>query len=529
MRKTNQSCPLRQMRILVAEDVEDYSGPIAEALSNQGAEVTLKATPESIRSAIMNEPFDIVLLDLDLTESGSHTDGMEILKYFNSQRGGGRKRFAQLKSPPPVFIIVSIFDHVNIFKEALELGAQGYVPKTASTGLRRDGEDLGEAVCLEVQQVLSNLRCRQENVSLHRAISHQMIYQSASMRKIVKEIESIAKHGVNALISGERGVGKELVARSIRHRRELLGKKSIPFFPIDCASVPKELMSSELCGHEEGAFTGAIGKKLGIFEQSDGGIAFLDEIGELTYESQAKFLRFLSEGEFKRVGGGKIISANVQTIAATNRKTLRLELKDRFDAKIFLPPLRERKEDIPLIFEHHVNLLAVRFNYDIIPRIDPLVMERLIEYDWPGNARSVSNLANEVVRVDSDDFIDLDDVSPLLEALKASDASDASDASKNRPSGDSSESPSDPISALTTELRSLLVKPHRKTLRRFKDCNERMRKRASEILHELRDEHRLDWNTIIEKVGSGSRQSLIRFYDFETCASPKHTPSAVEV
>jgi transcriptional regulator with GAF, ATPase, and Fis domain len=231
--------------------------------------------------------------------------------------------------------------------------------------------------------------------------SAELIYQSASMRIVAGQIGMVSKSRSTVLITGESGAGKELVARAI-HRNSM--RAGGQFIAYNCSSIPREIAESELFGHRKGAFTGAHSDALGIIRRAEGGTIFLDEIGDLPLEVQPKLLRFLEQGEVQPVGASKVINTDVRVIAATNRHLGSMVENGRFRADLWyrlnvialaLPPLRERREDIPLLAEHFLRGLSAREGKPGL-RLAPEVMERLVKYDWPGNVRE---LANEVERL----------------------------------------------------------------------------------------------------------------------------------
>jgi hydrogenase-4 transcriptional activator len=229
----------------------------------------------------------------------------------------------------------------------------------------------------------------------------ELIYQSASMRKVADQIGMLSNSGSTVLITGESGVGKELVARAI-HRNSV--RAGGPFIAYNCSSIPREIAESVLFGHRKGAFTGAHSDALGIIRSTAGGTIFLDEIGDLPLEVQPKLLRFLEQSETQPVGASKVIKTDVRVIAATNRDLSSMVENGQFRADLWyrlnviaiaLPPLRERREDIPLLAEHFLRRLSAKEGKPGL-RLAPEVIEELVRYDWPGNVRE---LANEVERL----------------------------------------------------------------------------------------------------------------------------------
>jgi transcriptional regulator with PAS, ATPase and Fis domain len=234
--------------------------------------------------------------------------------------------------------------------------------------------------------------------------------KSKGMKDIFKMVKQIADSKSTVLIMGESGTGKELISRAIHYNSN---RKNYPFVTINCAAIPETLIESELFGHEKGAFTNAIEKKLGRFEVAHQGTLFLDEIGELSLTTQAKILRFLEEKEFNRVGGSKTIKVDVRLITATNKDLNQMIKKGGFREDLYyrinvvpivIPPLRERKEDIPILIDHFINKFSVENNKNV-KGINKDALEFLMQYEWPGNVRELENLIERVIALTSNEYI----------------------------------------------------------------------------------------------------------------------------
>ena len=255
-----------------------------------------------------------------------------------------------------------------------------------------------------MKNALGMNRLREENASLRGMVlqDHEMIGNSLPMNQLRDQIRLVAPTNASVLITGENGTGKELVARSIHHYSQ---RRDRPFIAINCAAIPEELIESELFGHERGAFTGAVAQKKGKFDVSDGGTIFLDEIGDMSFKTQAKVLRILQERKFERVGGTRTIEVDVRIIAATN-KILEEEIKvGRFREDLYyrlnvvpfkVPSLRDRKEDIPLLVEHFLATFCRREGGGK-KVIMPEALALMIEYEWPGNVRELKNIIERLV------------------------------------------------------------------------------------------------------------------------------------
>ncbi len=229
-----------------------------------------------------------------------------------------------------------------------------------------------------------------------------IVGQSEAIRGVVRQVVTIAPTDLSVLITGESGTGKEIVAKAIH---ELSPRRNKPMISVNCGAIPEGILESELFGHEKGAFTGAVASKKGYFELADGGTIFLDEIGEMPLQTQVKLLRVLENGEFMRVGSGEIRQVDVRVIAATNRDLAVMVQKGQFRqdlyfrlkaASIFIPPLRERREDIPLLIEYFVQQVLKRNNIEFAGFTDE-AMQLLLTYDWPGNVRELRNVVETVI------------------------------------------------------------------------------------------------------------------------------------
>jgi two-component system response regulator PilR (NtrC family) len=278
-----------------------------------------------------------------------------------------------------------------------------------------------EEIRLIVKNALERRELRQENLALKEELGKRysfegLIGKSKAMQDVITLIRKVAASPVKILITGESGTGKELVARAIHYQSE---RREQPFVPINCGAIPENLLESELFGHEKGSFTGAVKQKDGLFETAGGGTIFLDEIGELPQLMQVKLLRVLQENEFRRVGGTKPIKVDVRVIAATNRRleeavadgSFREDLYYRFNViRIDLPPLRSRREDIPLM----IDWFWERFTGHQGVQVDEAAMRRLIDYHWPGNVRELENVVERATVLGHEGKITLDCLPPNL-------------------------------------------------------------------------------------------------------------------
>jgi DNA-binding NtrC family response regulator len=367
--------------ILLVDDEINTLRVLAAILRKNGYEVTTARTAEEAFDKASKLSFDTIITDYRLP-------GMDGLKFISTLR---------TEIPDIPVVMLTAFGTIEHAVEAMKKGAFNYIPKPVNP----------DELLTVIKEAVAKRRLLVENISLKSQLRERysfknIIGKSEKMRDIYTLIETVGKSSSNILVIGESGTGKELVARAIHYESSRADK---PFVPIDCASIPEQLIESELFGHEKGAFTGAHERKSGQIELADGGTIFFDEIGELPVVIQKKFLRFLQERELLRVGGSKRIKIDVRIIAATNRD-LEAEIKkgnfreDLFFrlnvVKLWLPPLRDRKDDIPILAVHFLNKYALA-NAKAVTTIDNEVIEAFIRYNWPGNVRELENAIERAV------------------------------------------------------------------------------------------------------------------------------------
>jgi len=299
---------------------------------------------------------------------------------------------------------------------ATRLGALDFLEKPVST----------EKLLLTVENALRLRRLEDENVQLRQRLGkHEMIWTGETMRKIMAQVERVAASETRVCILGETGTGKELIARTLHERSP---RASGPFVTLNCAAIPAELIESELFGHEKGSFTGAASRHLGKFEQAEGGTIFLDEIGDMPLPMQAKLLRVLEEGEVERIGGERPIRVDVRVLVATHRSLETLVRESRFRQDLFhrvyvfplaLPPLRERREDVPALVENFARQVCTQNNWKPIP-FSPEAIEALQAHSWPGNVRELRNVVERLMLLATDGEVNRETVrSALPQALEA--------------------------------------------------------------------------------------------------------------
>ncbi len=352
-------------------------------------EIFLAKDAEEAFLQIKDRSPDIILLDIILPD----IDGLKVLEKIKRN------------DPDMIVIMITATKTIKTAVEAMKLGAYDYVTKPF---------DIDE-LRLIINRALSTQALEKEVKYLRKEIDKSfnfgnIIGNSKVMENIFKVVRQIADSRSTVLIMGESGTGKELVSRAIHYNSN---RKNYPFVTINCAAIPETLIESELFGHERGAFTNAIEKKLGRFEIAHHGTLFLDEIGELSLTTQAKILRFLEEKEFNRVGGSKTIKVDVRLITATNRDLNQLIKKGGFREDLYyrinvvpivIPPLREKKEDIPLLLEHFIKKFNSENNKKV-KGVSKEAFELMTNYDWPGNIRELENLIERIVNLTSNEYI----------------------------------------------------------------------------------------------------------------------------
>lgn len=381
-------------KILIVDDEIGILDTVSEILKDEGYDTFTAENAEDALNIIEKQEIDLVFLDVWLPKMS----GIEALK-----------KLKEKDSQIPV-IMISGHANIEIAVQAIKLGAFDFLEKPPSM----------ERVILTTERALQFKNLEKENIKLRSSITkkYELIGSSNAMKRIKTQIEMVAKGDSRVLIFGESGTGKELVARMIH---SLSQRANAPFVEVNCAAMPQELIESELFGHEKGAFTGAIEKKLGKFELANGGSLFLDEVGDMSLLTQAKLLRVIETQKFQRVGGTKDITVNVRIISATNKElteeikkgSFREDLYWRLNVvPIYLPSLRKRKEDIPEL----INYFIEEFNREKgwkIKKIDNKAMKMLQEYDWTGNVRELKNAVERLMIMIPHETIDISDIENL--------------------------------------------------------------------------------------------------------------------
>ncbi len=381
-------------RILIVDDEESQRRQLAGFLQKQDFSVTTAESGPQAIGICQNHNFEIALIDLKMPEM----DGIELLQKLREI------------NPEIQVIMMTAYGSVESAVEAMRLGAYHYVSKPINL----------EELKLNISKALERYHLLFENKYLKQELEErykdlQIIGESKSIKEVLSTVSRVAKTRSTVLIRGETGTGKELVARAIHALSDRSGRQ---FVPVSCAALAESLLESELFGHEKGAFTGAIRRREGRFELADSGTLFLDEVGDIPPETQVKILRVIESQEFERLGGKETLKVDVRLMAATNQdlerkieeKSFREDLYYRLNViSIFIPPLRERKEDILVLVDHFINK-ANQKSGKAIRGITPEVKDLILNYDWPGNVRELENVIERGVVLSRTEVIDKRDL-----------------------------------------------------------------------------------------------------------------------
>ncbi|MBZ5561734.1 MAG: sigma-54 dependent transcriptional regulator [Acidobacteriia bacterium] len=366
--------------ILIIDDEQEIRESLEELLRLAGHQAESATTAEEGLKRLDSAVFDLVLLDINLPDR----NGLELLKYIKRD------------SPETGVIMITAYDSSQMAFQASREGAESYITKPWDN----------DKLLLEVRNTLDKSRLQVENVQLRRALKRfglpNLVGKSDKMQRVMDLITQVAASRATVLITGESGTGKELVAKTVHATSPRADR---PFVPVNTGSMPVDLLESTLFGHVKGAFTSAIATKRGLFEVADQGTIFFDEIGTVGVETQTKLLRVIQEREFMRLGGTETIKVDVRILAATNADLRKLVIEGRFREDLFyrlnvisipLPPLRERKEDIPMLVEHFLKKFCEE-NARPGLQFSAEAMKVLMDYDWPGNVRELENAVERAV------------------------------------------------------------------------------------------------------------------------------------
>ncbi|MFO0706189.1 MAG: sigma-54 dependent transcriptional regulator [Nitrospira sp.] len=398
--------------ILIVDDEAAILTSLRSILEDEGYEVAVASSGAEALKIYTTDPPDLMILDIWMPEM----DGLETLKRV--------KEFV----PTAQVMMMSGHGSIETAVRAIKLGAYDYIEKPLSL----------ENVTLRVKHALDQYRLEQENRTLKTRVQRkfELVGQSPVMQQLRQLIETAGPTNSRVLIGGENGTGKELVARAIHAHST---RADHPFVAVNCAAIPETLIESELFGHEKGSFTGATSMKRGQFEQADGGTLFLDEIGDMSLNTQAKVLRALQEQQFTRVGGAKLMKVDVRVLAASNKDLEKEIAKGNFREDLFyrlnvvpiiVPPLRERREDIPALVRHFMKIHAEEQGLRI-KDVTPDAMVVFQQYEWPGNIRELRNLIERLMIMVPGGVIDAPQATVSLQGRAGSQSASAAPQAAN--------------------------------------------------------------------------------------------------
>ncbi len=363
-------------KVLIVDDEPDITHLFENFLSDLGYDISTATEPEEAIELFEKEDFDVAVLDINMPR----ISGLKLLEQFKQT------------NPQLIVIMVSAIQDTDIVVKCIQHGAYDYLAKPII--------DLNQ-LQIRISRGLSEKRIRSENIALKKELKRHTDFleieaHSAIMQRILEKISTVADYNTTVLLTGESGTGKEVAARLVHQQ----SRKSGSFIPINCGSIPATLLESTLFGHEKGSFTGANERKKGVFEESDNGTIFLDEITETAPEFQIQLLRVLETSTIRRVGGTTEIPLNLRVVAATNQNIAELVKLGRFREDLYfrlnvfhieIPPLRERREDLPVIIEYHLKRLSSAMGKSVT-RIAPKALQIFNTHEWPGNIRELVNV-----------------------------------------------------------------------------------------------------------------------------------------
>ncbi|MBI3352121.1 MAG: sigma-54-dependent Fis family transcriptional regulator [Nitrospirae bacterium] len=393
-------------KILIVDDEKSMREFLQIVLTKEGYHVVTASDGEEAIELIGKDIFDLVISDLKMPKAS----GLDVLKAVKEV------------SPDSIVLMITAFATTETAIEAMKQGAYNYLIKPFKI----------EEVKLIIKNALEKQTLRKENNKLRQELKElvfprNIIGKSEPLLKILELVSKISETSSNILITGESGTGKELIARAIHDQSP---RRNKPFVTVNCSALPENLLESELFGHMKGAFTGAILNKQGLFEIADEGTLFLDEIGDTSLTIQVKLLRVLQEREFRRVGGLKDIKVDVRIVAATNKNLLQAVAENRFREDlyyrldvipVFLPPLRERTGDVPLLVDYFLKKFDKTLNKNI-SGIEPDALQLLMEQEWKGNVRELENIMERVISLSSNPKITKEDVLSCVRSLPLKDS-----------------------------------------------------------------------------------------------------------
>jgi DNA-binding NtrC family response regulator len=380
----------RKANLLVVDDEVNTLASLSRAFRLAGHEAVVCDNATKALELAKSQTFDLILSDVVMPGK----DGLWLLESLKSEGVSA-----------PV-VMMSGQAHIEMAVRATKLGALDFLEKPIAT----------EKLLLTLDNSLRLQRLESENRQLRQQLGkHEIVWQGDAMRRVMAQLERVAASETRVCILGETGTGKELVARTLHEKSHRAGG---PFVALNCAAVPAELIESELFGHEKGSFTGAAGRHVGKFEQAEHGTLFLDEIGDMPLHMQAKLLRVLEEGEVERVGAENPVRVDVRVLVATHRDLAGLAKDGKFRDDLFhriyvfpllLPPLRERREDIPALIQHFAKQVSSQNGWKPLP-FAPDAIHALQEYVWPGNVRELRNVVERLILLTTGNAVDVETV-----------------------------------------------------------------------------------------------------------------------
>jgi len=400
-----------QGRVLVVDDEKGMRLALTGLLSKEGYQVESADSGEAAVRIIEPGRFHVAITDLSMTG----ITGMQVLEH------------ARRVDPDLAVIMITAYGSEKIAVQAMKLGAVDYLPKPFDN----------DEVRMVVRRVMETVELRRDHRRLLEQVQsdyafEQLVGRSAVMRRVFDTVEKVADTDITVLVRGASGTGKELVANALHYRGP---RRAKPLVKMNCAALSRELVESELFGHEKGAFTGAVARREGKFEAADGGTLFLDEVGDMPLETQAKFLRALQEREFERVGGNTAIRVDVRVVAATNQDLETAVRAGRFREDLYyrlrvveltVPPLAERREDIPLLVDHFLRLAAEHFKRPVKP-LSGAALRACVEGEWKGNVRELRSAVEQALLLSAGPEIDIGDLLPGASASTGPATSPAGD------------------------------------------------------------------------------------------------------
>lgn len=392
------------IRVLVVDDDEGHAQAVADSLERINCECKVATSGEAGSQMISSESWDVVVTDLQM----GNVDGIEILRH------------AKEELPDAEVIVLTGHGSITSAVTAMQHGAYTYLTKPLDIGELRSA----------VEKAAARLRLIRRNAELRRSLEERfgfegVIGNSPQMHRIIDILKNVAPTDTTVLIQGENGTGKELVAKALHHNSP---RKSKPFVPLNISALPDSTLESELFGHEQGAFTGASGRRVGKFEYANGGTLFLDEVGEMPMDTQVKLLRVLEDRRITRLGANDEMTINVRLVAATNANLKKMVEDGLFREDLYyrlnvvslqLPPLRERPADIPLLMEHFLKEMTRKTGREVTG-FSRTARRAILSYNWPGNIRQLRNSIESMVVMDTDGLLDVDDLPPEIAPLAES-------------------------------------------------------------------------------------------------------------